>query len=536
MLTLAPALHIRKWVREHAMQVRSHQTAMTNHFFQKIRDAMSGRESRTFLETPAGVSWTYADVAALSARYASALAELGLEAGDRVAVQVEKSPEALMLYLGAIRAGAVFLPLNPAYTNAELDYFLGDAEPTILICDPARRAGLASVAARAKVRSLETLGPDGQGSLRDRSDASVPHFKDAPRGPDDLAAILYTSGTTGRSKGAMLTHGNLASNAEVLATLWRFSPADVLLHALPIYHTHGLFVAVNTLLLSGGKILFLPKFDSTQCLALMPRATAMMGVPTFYTRLLRHENLSRESTAHMRLFISGSAPLLEETHRAWFERTGHVILERYGMTETNMATSNPYDGERKAGTVGFPLPGVSLRIAEPETGAILGQAETGVIEVKGPNVFKGYWRNPEKTAAEFRSDGFFITGDLGKIDESGYVHILGRAKDLIISGGFNVYPKEVEAEIDALAGVIESAVIGLPHGDFGEGVAAIVVAAPDASLDEQAVQDALSKNLAKFKLPKRVIFVDELPRNAMGKVQKNLLRETFRDLFARAQS
>ena len=531
MLTLAPALHIKKWVREHTTQVRSHQTVMTNHFFQQIRDAMSGRESRTFLETLSGVSWTYADVAALSARYASALVELGLEAGDRVAVQVEKSPEALMLYLGAIRAGAVFLPLNPAYTNAELDYFLGDAEPTILICDLVRRAGLAPVAARAKVRSLETLGPDGQGSLRDRSDASVPHFKDAPRGPDDLAAILYTSGTTGRSKGAMLTHGNLASNAEVLATLWRFSPADVLLHALPIYHTHGLFVAVNTLLLSGGKILFLPKFDSTQCLALMPRATTMMGVPTFYTRLLRHENLSRESTAHMRLFISGSAPLLEETHRAWFERTGHVILERYGMTETNMTTSNPYDGERKAGTVGFPLPGVSLRLVDPETGAFLGQAETGVIEVKGPNVFRGYWRNPEKTAAEFRSDGFFITGDLGKIDESGYVHILGRAKDLIISGGFNVYPKEVEAEIDALAGVIESAVIGLPHGDFGEGVAAIVVPAPGASLDEQAVQDALSKNLAKFKLPKRVIFVDELPRNAMGKVQKNLLRETFRDLF-----
>jgi malonyl-CoA/methylmalonyl-CoA synthetase len=535
-LTLAPAMHIKKWVRKHAMQVRSHQTTMTNHFFQKIRDAMSGRESRTFLETPSGVSWTYADVAALSARYASALVELGLEAGDRVAVQVEKSPEALMLYLGAIRAGAVFLPLNPAYTNAELDYFLGDAEPTILICDPARRAGLAPVAARAKVRSLETLGPDGQGSLRDRSDASAPHFKDAPRGPDDLAAILYTSGTTGRSKGAMLTHGNLATNAEVLATLWRFSQADVLLHALPIYHTHGLFVAVNTLLLSGGNILFLPKFDSTQCLALMPLATTMMGVPTFYTRLLRHENLSRESTAHMRLFISGSAPLLEETHRAWFERTGHIILERYGMTETNMTTSNPYDGERKAGTVGFPLPGVSLRIAEPETGAILGQAETGVIEVKGPNVFKGYWRNPEKTAAEFRSDGFFITDDLGKIDESGYVHILGRAKDLIISGGFNVYPKEVEAEIDALDGVIESAVIGLPHGDFGEGVAAIVVPAPGASLEEQSVQDALATRLAKFKLPKRVIFVDDLPRNAMGKVQKNLLRETFKDLFARAQS
>jgi malonyl-CoA/methylmalonyl-CoA synthetase len=510
------------------------QPPMTNHLFQKIHDAMSGRESLTFLETPAGESWTYADMEKLSARYASALRDVGLETGGRVAAQIEKSPEALMLYLGAIRAGAVFLPLNPAYTNAELDYFLGDAEPSIFVCDPARRDGLAPVAAKAKVRALETLGPDGQGSLRDRSEASAPHFKDAPRGPDDLAAILYTSGTTGRSKGAMLTHGNLASNAAVLAVLWRFSPADVLLHALPIYHTHGLFVAINTMLLSGGKILFLPKFDPDLCMALMPRATAMMGVPTFYTRLLRQENLSHESTAHMRLFISGSAPLLEEAHRAWFERTGHVILERYGMTETNMTTSNPYDGARKAGTVGLPLPGVALRIAELESGAILGQRETGVIEVKGPNVFKGYWRNPEKTAAEFRSDGFFITGDLGKVDAGGYVRIIGRAKDLIISGGFNVYPKEVEAEIDALAGVIESAVVGLPHADFGEGVAAIVVPEPGASLNEQSVQDALAKNLAKFKLPKRVVFVDDLPRNAMGKVQKTLLRETFRDLFTRA--
>ena len=504
---------------------------MTNHFFQKIRDAVRGRESRIFLEAPTGVSWTYADVDELSARYASALIELGLKPGGRVAAQVEKSPEALMLYLGAVRAGAVFLPLNSAYTSAEIDYFLGDAEPAILVCDPARREYLAPAAARAKVRSLETLGPDGLGSLRDLSAARPPGFADAPREPDDLAAILYTSGTTGRSKGAMLTHANLTSNAAVLAALWRFSPADVLLHALPIYHTHGLFVAVNTVLLSGGKILFTPKFDPGLCLALMPRATAMMGVPTFYTRLLRHENLSRESTAHMRLFISGSAPLLEETHRAWFERTGHVILERYGMTETNMITSNPYDGERKAGTVGLPLPGVALRIADAETGEILGQGETGVIEVKGPNVFKGYWRNPEKTAQEFRGDGFFITGDLGKIDEHGYVHILGRAKDLIISGGFNVYPKEVEAEIDALSGVIESAVVGLPHGDFGEGVAAIVVAQPDATLDEQAVQDALAKRLAKFKLPKRVIFVEDLPRNAMGKVQKNVLRETYRNLF-----
>ena len=504
---------------------------MTNHFFQKIRDAMRGGESRTFLETPAGVRLTYDGMAGLSARYASALAGLGLAAGGRVAAQVEKSPQALMLYLATLRAGGVFLPLNTAYTDAELAYFLGDAEPAILVCDPARRESLAPLAAKAGVRLLVTLGADGQGSLADLSQASAPAFEDAPRAPDDLAAILYTSGTTGRSKGAMLTHGNLASNAEVLATLWRFTPSDALIHALPIYHTHGLFVAVNTMLLSGGKILFMPKFDPGLCLALMPRATAMMGVPTFYTRLLQREDLSREAAAHMRLFISGSAPLLEETHRAWFERTGHMILERYGMTETNMITSNPYDGPRKAGTVGLPLPGVSLRIADPESGRVLAQGETGVIEVKGPNVFKGYWRNPEKTAQEFRPDGFFITGDLGKIGADGYVQIIGRARDLIISGGFNVYPKEVESEIDALPGVIESAVIGVPHQDFGEGVVAVVVPSPGSQLDEPSVQGALAKNLAKFKLPKRVIFVEELPRNAMGKVQKNVLRERFGDLF-----
>ena len=331
----------------------------------------------------------------------------------------------------------------------------------------------------------------------------------------------------------MLTHGNLASNAEALAVLWRFTPNDVLLHALPIYHTHGLFVAVNTVLFSGGKILFMPKFDPGLCLALMPRVTVMMGVPTFYTRLLGDENLSRETAAPMRLFISGSAPLLEETHRAWLARTGHVILERYGMTETNMITSNPYDGARRAGTVGFPLPDVALRIADPETGNVLAGGQTGVIEVKGPNVFEGYWRNPEKTAQEFRSDGFFITGDLGRIDADGYVQIVGRAKDLIISGGFNVYPKEVESEIDALAGVIESAVVGLPHEDFGEAVTAFVVRRPNSSLDEPMVRDALAKRLAKFKVPKRVMFVEELPRNAMGKVQKNVLRETYKRLKSR---
>jgi malonyl-CoA/methylmalonyl-CoA synthetase len=505
---------------------------MTNHFFQKVRAASHGRESAAFLETPDGGGLTYASMAALTGRYAAALAGLGVKPGDRVAAQVEKSPEALMLYLGTLRAGAVFLPLNPAYTSAELEYFLADAEPKILVCDSARRDSLAPAAASAGVRSLETLNADGQGSLPGRCSACPADFEDVSRAANDLAAILYTSGTTGRSKGAMLTHGNLASNAEVLAALWRFTPNDVLLHALPVYHTHGLFVAVNTVLFSGGKILFMPKFDPGLCLALMPRATAMMGVPTFYTRLLRHENLSRQTVAHMRLFISGSAPLLEETHRAWFEKTGHVILERYGMTETNMITSNPYDGARKAGTVGLPLPDVALRIAEPETGNVLGEGQTGVIEVKGPNVFLGYWRNPGKTAAEFRDDGFFITGDLGRIDADGYVQIAGRAKDLIISGGFNVYPKEVETEIDALAGVIESAVVGLPHADFGEAVAAIVVPAPGVSLDERGVQDALAARLAKFKLPKRVIFVEELPRNAMGKVQKNVLRETFGDLFA----
>jgi malonyl-CoA/methylmalonyl-CoA synthetase len=513
-------------------KIRAIRQVMTNHFFQKVRDASHGRAGTLFLETPDGGCLNYAGLEALTARTATALVKLGVKPGDRVAAQVEKSPEALILYLGTLRAGAVFLPLNPAYTSAELEYFLADAEPKILVCDSARRDSLASVAAQAHVLSLETLAADGTGSFPELCAMCAAEFGDVPREPDDLAAILYTSGTTGRSKGAMLTHVNLASNAEALAVLWRFSPADVLLHALPIYHTHGLFVAVNTVLFSGGKILFMPKFDPGLCLALMPRVTAMMGVPTFYTRLLGDQNLSRETTAPMRLFISGSAPLLEETHRAWLARTGHVILERYGMTETNMITSNPYDGERRAGTVGFPLPDVALRIADPETGNVLAGGQTGVIEVKGPNVFKGYWRNPEKTALEFRSDGFFITGDLGRIDADGYVQIVGRAKDLIISGGFNVYPKEVESEIDALAGVIESAVVGLPHEDLGEAVTTFVVLRPDSSLDEHMVRDALAKRLAKFKLPKRVMFVEELPRNAMGKVQKNVLRETYKRLYS----
>jgi malonyl-CoA/methylmalonyl-CoA synthetase len=505
---------------------------MANHLFEPIRDVAESQLDGLFLESPAGLSIAYSDLLDLSGRYASALATLGAKPGSRIAAQIEKSPQALLFYLGAIRAGAIFLPLNTAYTEAELGFFLADAEPEILICDPARLRGLLPVAAKAGVKAVETLGPDGSGSLSDRCAACAEKFADVSRAPNDLAAILYTSGTTGRSKGAMLTHDNLLSNALVLVELWRFTPDDTLLHALPLYHTHGLFVAVNTVLLSGAKIILLPRFDPDQILTFLARATVMMGVPTFYTRLLRHPALSRESTDHMRLFISGSAPLLEETHRAWRERTGHKILERYGMTETNMISSNPYEGERRPGSVGFPLPGVALRIRSQETGEIFAQGETGVIEVKGPNVFSGYWQSPEKTAQEFRDDGYFVTGDLGKIDVDGYLHIIGRAKDLVISGGLNVYPSEVEAAINALPCVVESAVIGLPHEDFGEAVAAVAVLAEGALLDESSIQNALAKKLAKFKLPKRVIFAGELPRNAMGKVQKNLLREKFANLFA----
>jgi malonyl-CoA/methylmalonyl-CoA synthetase len=400
-----------------------------------------------------------------------------------------------------------------------------------VVCDPLKREGLTEIARKRGVASVETLDAKGQGSLIDAANKAPKDFADVPREDDDLAAILYTSGTTGRSKGAMLTHRNLSSNALTLKDYWRFTDQDVLLHALPIYHTHGLFVASNTLLLAGGAMIFLPKFDADEVMRFLPKATSMMGVPTFYVRLCKHPGLTKAATAHMRLFVSGSAPLLAETHDEFRAKTGHAILERYGMTETSMNTSNPYDGDRIAGTVGFPLPGVELRIADPESGAVLKQGEIGVIEVRGPNVFPGYWRMPEKTQAEFRADGFFITGDVGKVDERSYVHIVGRAKDLIITGGFNVYPKEVESEIDALPGVVESAVIGCPHPDFGEGVTAVVVLQKGANADEKAIIANLESKLAKFKLPKRVIFVDDLPRNTMGKVQKNVLREQNAKLY-----
>ena len=506
---------------------------MSNHLFDLIVAKIPDPE-KIFIQSLDGGSISYRQMLSASARYAHALVRLGVEPGDRVAMQMEKSPAFLFIYLACVRAGAVFLPLNTAYTPHEVGYFLSDAQPKLIVCDPERADSLATQAKKADVRVV-VHGHGQDGELYDLAAASPPDFANAPRGAEDLAAILYTSGTTGRSKGAMLSHDNLASNALTLVDYWRFTPEDVLIHALPVYHTHGLFVATNNILLPGGSMIFLPKFSAPQILEAMSdrpsrlRGTVLMGVPTFYTRLLDEPGLTPEACASMRLFISGSAPLLAETHRAFSARTGQAILERYGMTETNMSTSNPYDGARIAGTVGFPLPGVSLRVVDPETGAALPKGEIGMIEVKGPNVFKGYWLMPEKTAAEFRPDGFFITGDLGTIDNAGYVRIVGRGKDLIISGGLNIYPKEVETEIDALPGVIESAVIGLPDPDFGEAVAAVVVREKGSGIDEAAIRAALQDRLAKFKWPKTIVFVDDLPRNAMGKVQKNLLRATYGD-------
>jgi malonyl-CoA/methylmalonyl-CoA synthetase len=508
---------------------------MSAHLYDALT-ARSPRRDKPFLTTPEGRSLSYRELQEGSARIASVLRDFAVAPGDRVAVQVEKSPEAVLLYLACLRAGAIFLPLNTAYTPAEIGYFLSDAEPKVFVCDPARRDELLQAAKRARVAHVETLGPKGGGSLMQKAKGAVPKFTNASRGPDDLAAILYTSGTTGRSKGAMLSQDNLASNARTLVDYWRFGTSDVLLHTLPIYHTHGLFVALNTLLMAGGSLLFLPRFDADIAIRLLPEATSMMGVPTFYTRLLQHPKLTPELVKHVRLFTSGSAPLLAETHREWHAKTGHSILERYGMTETNMNTSNPYEGERIPGSVGFPLPGVSLRIVDPEEGVPVTGGEVGMIEVAGPNIFKGYWRMPEKTAEEFTDDGYFKTGDLGRIDEKGYVYIVGRGKDLVITGGFNVYPKEVEAEIDALPGVVESAVIGLPHPDFGEGVTAVVVRKAGAKLDEREISRALDGRLAKFKLPKRIVFADNLPRNAMGKVQKNVLRSTYQNLYEKAAS
>lgn len=481
--------------------------------------------ARTAIVVPKRGSISYRELFERVARVANALASIGLKPGDRLAAQIEKSVGGIVLYLATLRAGGVFLPLNSAYTPPEMEYFLADAEPSVIVLDPSRLDLLSACGKRLGAVML-TLDAEGRGTLTELARSAPAAFATIPRAGRDLAAILYTSGTTGRSKGAMLTHDNLVSNALTLRDIWQFSQSDVLIHALPIFHTHGLFVAINVTLFAAASMIFLPKFDAAEIAALLPQATCLMGVPTFYTRLLNEPSLTREVAEHIRLFVSGSAPLLADTHRAWFERTGHAILERYGMTETNMNASNPYAGERVPGAVGFPLPGVSIRVVSQDSGREVALGAIGMIEVKGPNVFRGYWRMTEKTAADLRPDGYFITGDLGRFDGRGYLHIVGRGKDLIITGGYNVYPKEGETEIDALPGIVESAVFGVPHPDFGETVVAAIVCR-EPGVDRSMIKSHLAQKLAKFKLPQTIVFLPELPRNMMGKVLKNVLREGF---------
>ncbi len=500
---------------------------MANPLYDSLFGQHQGSEA-VFLRLQDNEAVTYDAFLGLAAQYAGLFCDAGLVPGDRVAVQIEKSPEALAVYAACVQAGLVFLPLNTGYTPSEVTYFIKNSGARIVLCDGRKRDALAPIAQKSGAQ-LETLNADGTGSFPDKAKAFGTVFQTVARSADDLAAFLYTSGTTGRSKGAMLSQGNLLSNAETLQKEWRFSSDDVLLHALPIFHTHGLFVATNITLLSGSQMIFLPRFNLDALIAHLPSASTMMGVPTFYTRLLDDARFTGDLARHMRLFVSGSAPLLAETHVQFEKRTGHRILERYGMTETNMNTSNPYDGERRAGTVGFPLPGVELKITDPATGATLPDGEIGAIEVRGPNVFQGYWQMPEKTAEELRENGFFITGDLGQIDEAGYLSIVGRDKDLIISGGYNIYPKEIELLLDQQDGVLESAVIGIPHADFGESVVGILVAQSGHVPDLEGIKERIGKSLARFKQPQHLIILPELPRNTMGKVQKKALREQFAD-------
>jgi malonyl-CoA/methylmalonyl-CoA synthetase len=478
------------------------------------------------IETHDGLYWTWHDLERATARLANLLASLRLPAASRVAVQVDKSPEALCLYLATLRAGHVFLPLNSAYQQAEIDYFVENAAPAVLVCAPGNLGWIEPIARARGTRHVFTLGDDRRGTLLEAAAPQPDAFRTVRRTAADLAAILYTSGTTGRSKGAMLSHGNLSSNARTLHQYWRWRPGDVLLHALPIFHVHGLFVASHGALMSGSKMIWLPRFDAKEVVRRLPQATVFMGVPTMYVRLLDEPSFDATAVRSMRLFVSGSAPLLADTFRQFEQRTGQRILERYGMSETVMLTSNPYDGNRVAGTVGPALPGVSVRVVD-DAGRACDCGEIGGVEVRGPNVFSGYWRMPEKTREEFTADGWFRTGDVGRWDANGYLTIVGRSKDLIITGGYNVYPKEIESYLDDMDGVAESAVIGVPHRDFGEAVTAVVVRAPGAVLDEAAIVASLKGRIAAFKVPKRVFVVDELPRNAMGKVQKNELRKRY---------
>jgi malonyl-CoA/methylmalonyl-CoA synthetase len=474
-----------------------------------------------------GGAVSYAQAHEGAGRYAALLAGLGLRPGDRVAVQVEKSPEALLLYLGCLRAGLAYLPLNSAYRQAEVGYFLENAEPRAVVAQPKSLAWLEPLAARQGIRHVFSLDENGCGTIVDASRRADAVFATVARSGDDLAAILYTSGTTGRSKGAMISHRNLASNAQVLHREWGFRPGDVLVHMLPLFHVHGLFVACHCILMNGSAMRFHAKFDAARALADFAHSSVFMGVPTFYTRLLAEPGLTREACSRMRLFVSGSAPLLADTHVEFERRTGQRILERYGMTETGMLTSNPLAGERRAGSVGPPLPGTQVRVVD-EAGRACAPGENGHVQVRGPNVFSGYWRMPEKNAEEFTADGWFRTGDMGSLSADGYLTIAGRSKDLIITGGYNVYPKEIELALDAMPGVKESAVVGVPHPDFGEAVTAVVVPASGQNPTEGEIIAALKGQLANFKVPKRVHVVAELPRNAMGKVQKNVLRERFK--------
>ncbi|MEY2618744.1 MAG: hypothetical protein RL522_1746 [Pseudomonadota bacterium] len=502
--------------------------------FAALRAAFPSDLDAIAVETDDGLDYSWRDLDRATAMMANLLASLKLPAGSRIAVQVEKSVEAMMLYLATLRAGYVFLPLNTAYQSAEIEYFVGNAEPAVVVCSPKNFGWVSKIAFQAGTRHVYTLGEDRTGTLLERAVHHSDRHKVVRCGEDDLAAILYTSGTTGRSKGAMLTHGNMLSNARMLKDYWGWQPGDVLVHALPIFHVHGLFVALHGALINGSRMIWLNKFDPKRVIARLPQATVFMGVPTLYVRMLAEPALTREAVRTMRLFISGSAPLLLETFNEWQSRTGHTILERYGMSETVMLTSNPYrpeDGDRRGGTVGFPLPGVGLRV-RGDDGGDLPVGEIGGIQVRGPNVFKGYWRMPEKTQEEFTADGWFKTGDVGRIDERGYVTIVGRSKDLIISGGYNVYPAEIEGYINEMPGVAESALVGVPHPDFGEVGVAVVVAKPGARLEAETLIAALKAKLANFKIPKRCVVVDDLPRNTMGKVQKNLLRDQYKASFA----
>jgi len=512
---------------------------MNHNLFAALRAAFPAQLDAVAVETDDGLMYSWRDVERATAMLANLLDSLNLPPGARVAVQVEKSVEAMLLYLATLRAGYVFLPLNTAYQSAEIEYFIDNAEPSVVVCDAKNFGWVSKIAFKAGTQHVFTLNDNRSGSLLERAAHCSDQHTVAQAQADDLAAILYTSGTTGRSKGAMLSHRNLLSNAQTLKKYWGWQPGDVLIHALPIFHVHGLFVAIHGALLNGSKMIWLSKFDPKKVIEKMPEATVFMGVPTLYVRMLAEPTLTRAQAAHMRLFVAGSAPLLIETFKAWQETTGHTILERYGMSETVMLTSNPYaadvrysgETERRGGTVGFPLPDVQLRVQD-DAGQNLPVNEIGGIQVKGPNVFAGYWRMPEKTKEEFTADGYFKTGDVGKIDERGYVHIVGRSKDLIISGGYNVYPAEIEGYINEMPGVAESALVGVPHPDFGEVGVAVVIAKPGASVSADAVIANLKASLANFKIPKKCFVLPELPRNTMGKVQKNVLREQYKNLFA----